>query len=150
MDTLRPIRGRSASFVRMKIQDPHGQTWRVTRRWVPWRRRLRGAWERMPDLPSGDDPVSMVLAVAMLILALPVLVLTFVAGLEFLLILLFLPFAVLGRVLFGQHWTVEARNGFTPVWEARAGSWRESRTMIQDVATVIQQGHLPPRTIARD
>lgn len=134
----------------MKIQDPHGQTWRVTRRWVPWRRRLRGAWEKMPDLPTGDDPISMVLTVVILVLALPVLLLALIAGLEFLLVLLLLPFAILARVLFGQHWTIEARNGFTPVWEAPAGSWAESRRAIQDVATAIQQGQLPPRNITRE
>lgn len=104
----------------------------------------------MPDLPSGDDPISMVLAMVMLILALPVLIVALVAGLELLVILLLLPFAVLGRMLFGQQWTIEARNGFTPVWEAPAGRWGQSRRVIRDVATAIQQGHLPPRNITRE
>ena len=132
----------------VKITDPHGQTWRVSRRWVPWRRKLKGTWEKMPDLPHGDDPISMVLTVILLIICLPVLLLALVASLEFLLILLVLPFVVLGRVLFGQHWTIEARLDWTPVWEEPAGSWRESRRAIQDVAAAIQQGHLPPQNIA--
>ncbi len=135
---------------RVKIKDPHGQTWRVTRRWVPWRRKLKGTWERMPELPSGDDPISMILTVIMLILCLPVLILALVASLEFLLILLLLPFVILGRIIFGQHWTIEARLDWTPVWEEAAGSWSDSGRAIQDVATAIQRGHLPPHNIPAD
>ncbi|USQ79602.1 hypothetical protein NF556_18730 [Ornithinimicrobium faecis] len=134
----------------MKIKDPHGQTWRVTRRWVPWRRKLKGTWERMPELPSGDDPISMILTVIMLILCLPVLILALVASLEFLLILLLLPFVILRRIIFGQHWTIEARLDWTPVWEEAAGSWSDSGRAIQDVATAIQRGHLPPHNIPVD
>ncbi len=135
---------------RVKIKDPHGQTWRVTRRWVPWRRKLKGTWERMPELPSGDDPISMILTVIMLILCLPVLILALVASLEFLLILLLLPFVILRRIIFGQHWTIEARLDWTPVWEEAAGSWSDSGRAIQDVATAIQRGHLPPHNIPVD
>lgn len=101
----------------------------------------------MPDLPGGDDPISTAISVVILILALPILVLALIAGLEFLLVLVVLPFAILGRVLLGQHWTIEARLGWTPVWEEPAGSWSESGRAIQDVAAAIQQGHLPPRNL---
>lgn len=136
-----------ARFPRVKIKDPRGQTWRVTRRWVPWRRRLKGAWDLVPTLPGGDDPISMVLTVVILIVCLPIIILALVASLEFLLILLVLPFAILARVIFGQHWTIEARRGFEPYWEEPAGTWRESGRAIQDVATAIRQGHLPPRNL---
>lgn len=98
----------------MKVKDPSGQTWRVTRRWVPWRRRLKGVLSSMPDGAGGfgDDPVSLVLGVIFLIIMIPFLVLAFVAALELLLLLLVIPFALLARALFGQHWTVEARRGF--------------------------------------
>lgn len=62
----------------------------------------------MPDPPRGDDPISMVVTVIILIICLPVLILALVASLEFLLILLVLPFAVLARVVFGQHSTIDA------------------------------------------
>lgn len=129
----------------MKVKDPTGQTWRVTRRWVPWRRRLKGTLDVIPDTPTlGDDPISLVIGGLLLILMLPFLLLTLVAGLEFLLLLLVLPFAILGRVLFGRHWTIEARQGWHPTWEEPAGDWTESRQAIQDVATAIERGHLPP------
>lgn len=132
----------------MKVKDPTGQTWRVSRRWVPWRRRLKGALEAMPDTPTlGDDPISLVFGGILLILMLPFLLLILVAGLEFLLLLLVLPFAILGRVLFGQHWTIEARRGWHPCWEGSAGDWTEGRQAIRDVATAIERGHLPPSTL---
>ncbi|WP_154402034.1 hypothetical protein [Ornithinimicrobium cavernae] len=134
----------------MKVTDPRGQTWRVTRRWVPWRRRLKGAWELMPSLPHGDDPVSMVLTVIILIVCLPILLLALIAGLEFLALLVVLPFAILGRMLFGQHWTIEARRGWEPFWEEQAGSWRQSGQAIRDVSGAIAQGHQPPRNVGQD
>ncbi len=102
----------------------------------------------MPDTPAlGDDPISLVIGGIALILMLPFLLLVLVAGLELLLLLLVLPFAILGRVLFGAHWTIEARRGWHPSWEESAGDWVESRQAIRDVATAIEAGHLPPSTL---
>lgn len=132
----------------MKVKDPAGQTWRVSRRWVPWRRRLKGALDAAPDLPTlGDDPISSIIGVLFLILMLPLLLIVLVAGLEFLLLLLVLPFAILGRIVFGAHWTIEARQGWHPSWEESAGDWAQSRQAIRDVAAAIERGHLPPSTL---
>lgn len=131
----------------VKVKDTQGRTWRVTRRWVPWRRRLKGAVELLPDLPSGDDPVSAAISVIMLILFLPVILLVLLSGVELLLVLLIVPFAALARVLFGRQWTIEARRGWTPWWEARAGDWRQSGQAIRDVAAAIGKGVLPPPNI---
>jgi len=131
----------------VKVRDPFGQTWRVSRRWVPWRRRLKGAIELMPDLPTGDDPISMVILVIMLVLFAPVIVVVLLSGVELLLVLLVVPFAALGRVIFGQQWTIEARRGWRPWWEAKAGTWGQSGQAIRDVATAIERGTLPPATI---
>lgn len=134
----------------MKITDPSGQTWRVTRRWVPWRRRLKGSLGDVPNImPSGlgDDPVSAVIFLVCLVIMLPFLVLALIAGLELLLVLLVLPFALLGRVVFGRHWTVEARKGWTIWWEVPAGDWQDSEVKIHEVADAIRIGNLPPRTV---
>ncbi len=104
----------------------------------------------MPSLPHGDDPVSMVLTVIILIVCLPILLLALIAGLEFLALLVVLPFAILGRMLFGQHWTIEARRGWEPFWEEQAGSWRQSGQAIRDVSGAIAQGHQPPRNVGQD
>lgn len=132
----------------MKVKDPTGQTWRVSRRWVPWRRRLKDVLDVVPDTPVlGDDPISLVIGGIILILMLPFLLLLVVAGLEFLLLLLVLPFAILGRVLFGRHWTIEARRGWRPIWEEPAGDWAQSRQAIRDVATALERGHWPPSNL---
>jgi len=132
----------------VKISDRSGQTWRVSRRWVPWRRRLKGFTDAMPDLPGlGDDPISAVFGIIMLILAIPFLLLVLAGGLEFVLLFVVLPFGILGRVLFGQHWTIEVRQGWRPWWEAPAGNWRESALRIHDVAAEIERGTVPPQTI---
>lgn len=133
----------------VKVKDPAGQTWRVTRRWVPWRRRLKGSLDAIPDLPVtlGDDPISAIIGIVFLIILLPFLVLALIAGLELLLLLLVLPFAVLARIAFGRHWTIEARRGFTIWWEAEAGSWQAGGLRIHDVAAAIERGDPPPQTV---
>ncbi|HEY9566391.1 MAG TPA: hypothetical protein VIR30_21720 [Nocardioides sp.] len=124
----------------MKVRDPQGNTWRVTRRWVPWRRRFGSdALDWAPD-SMFDDFVWFVLAI-------PFLVLAVIFGLELLLLLAVLPFAILGRVAFGRHWTVEARKGFTPWFEIAAGGWNDSGNRITQIAEAIQRGALPPRTL---
>lgn len=132
------------------MRDPQGQVWRVTRRWVPWRRRLKDSLDSAPDLPFdglGDDPISAIVGIVLLIILLPFLVLALVAGLELLLILLVLPFAVLARVLFGKHWHVEVRRGFTPVHEVEAGDWQASGLKIHELAGLLERGDTVPQTL---
>ena len=133
----------------MKVEDPSGQTWRVTRRWVPWRRRLKGHVRGLDLIPSGlgDDPLSVLIFLVLLVIALPFVLLAVVAGIELLLVLLLLPFALVGRVLLGSHWTVEARRGFTIWWDAPAGDWQASGVRIHEVADDVRRGTLPPRTV---
>ena len=107
--------------------------------------------DAVPDMPLldglGDDPISVIIAVVALVLLAPFVILVLVAGAEFLLLLLVLPFAVLGRALFGRHWTVEVRRGWRPWWEGRAGDWQASASRIHDVAAAIRRGELPERTL---
>ena len=115
---------------------------------MPWRRRLKGFTDAVPDFPElGDDPISAVIGIIFLIILLPFVLLALVSGLEFLLLLVVMPFGILGRVLFGKHWTIEVRQGWRPWWEAPGGDWRESGLRIHDVAADIQRGTLPPQTL---
>ena len=134
----------------MKVTDPSGQTWRVTRRWVPWRRRLKNKSDLVPDLPSGlgDDPISAVIGLVLLVLALPFLLLALLVTLELLLLLLLVPFALLARVVFGRHWSIEARRGFTTVWQDTAGDWQASGVRIHEVAAAIETGRTPPQNVS--
>ncbi len=133
----------------MTVQDPNGQTWRVSRRWVPWRRRLAGALDAVPPTPGslGDDPVGLVLGAIFLVLLIPAAVLLLLAGLELLVLALAMPLALAGRVLLGRHWVVEVRRGWQPWWEAETGDWRACELRIYEIADEIRRGELPPRTI---
>lgn len=79
----------------------------------------------VPNLPVGlgDDPISAIIGLLVLIVMIPFLLLAVIAGLEFLLLLLVLPFALVGRALFGRHWVVEARKGFRIWWDAPSSLW---------------------------
>lgn len=136
----------------MKVEDSSGQAWRVTRRWVPWRRRLsaRDA-DFAPEVPGGlgDDLFSAIIFVVFLVLAIPFVLLALLVAVELLLLLLLLPFAVLGRIVLGRHWHVELRRGFSPWWEVEAGDWRASGLKIHEVADLVRRGETPERTLGR-
>jgi hypothetical protein len=132
----------------VKVQHD-GTTWRVTRRWVPWRRRLRTI--DGPDVGDGitlgDDPVSAVVGVVLLVLLLPFLVVALFVLLELLLLLLLVPLAAVVRVLLGRHWFVEVRRGWVPYYEEEAGDWQQSGERIHQLAQAIERGDLPPQTL---
>lgn len=135
----------------MKVRDRTGQTWRITRRWVPWRRRIKGAWELVPDwMPSvsADGAVGLILLVLTIVVLLPFLLVITAAAVELLVLLLVFPFALLGRVLFGRHWTIEARRGFEIWWQQEVGDWQASGVRIHEVADAIRRGEIPENNVA--
>lgn len=129
----------------MKVVDPQGRTWRVSRRWMPWRRRTStDGLDAGPDTSGlGDDPISVVLGLLALVLFIPFVLVLLLVTLEILLLLLLLPFAVLGRVLLGRHWRVEVRDGWTFAWETEAGGWSQSGRMIAHLAEGLGHGLTP-------
>lgn len=135
----------------MKVTDPSGQTWRVSRRWLPWRR--RASKKDVDPLDAIDfvdaDPASWAVAAVFFFLALllPVVLLAVLVAVELLLLLALLPFAVLARVLFGRHWRVELRRGWTPWHEEEAGGWQASGLRIHDLAADLRRGAIPVRTL---
>ncbi|MFC7503063.1 hypothetical protein ACOACQ_05100 [Nocardioides sp. CPCC 206347] len=130
----------------MKVIDDHGQVWRVTRRWLPWRPH-RHKVDPSLWLDGVDDPIGFLILLVIGFFVLPVVLVGLFLTLEVLLILLLLPFAVIGRIALGKHWWVEARKGFSPYWEVQAGNWRQSRDQIRKVAGDIERGDLPLRTL---
>ena len=128
-----------------------GATWRVTRRWVPWRRRARGAskvWDLVPSVPGGgDDIVSLIIMIIFAPVILVALLLTIVAAIEFAVLFALVPFLALGRILFGRHWIIEVRRGFEPYYEMHAGDWKQSGERIHRIAEAIARGDLPPHTL---
>jgi len=137
----------------VKVEDPTGQTWRVTRRWVPWRRRWKSELRTPTDLaPSGlgEVPAGAIVFLVCLVIAIPLLVLSLIAGAQLLLVVLLVPLALLGRAMFGRNWTIEARKGYAIWWETPAGDWQASMIKIHEVADEIRIGALPPRTVDAD
>lgn len=136
----------------MKVTDPDGQVWRVSRRWVPWRRKIKDVPTGGLDVPDfGVDDDLGIFAIIGLILfvifVLPFLLLAFLVAAEFALILLVLPFAVLGRVLFGRRWHVELRRGWKPWTEVEAGRWTEATLTIHQLADAVRRGETPAPTL---
>lgn len=146
----------------MRATDPQGRTYSVTRRWVPWRRRIREVDATGPDLlpdvgSLGDDPLSAVLLVvfglAALVVVLPGVLLLLGAAVEVALLLALLPLAVLARTLAGVPWEVEVRRtgrgrgGLAwPVVHAEpAGGWSQSRTRIHELVHELEQGTFAAR-----
>ena len=138
----------------MKATDPTGHTYSVTRRWMPWRRRIKDVDppDSFGDLGGlGDDPVSMVLALVLglvaLVLLLPGLLLLLGLAVEVTLLVSLLPVVVLARTLFGVPWEVEVRDTSPAgglVWPVvhtePAGGWTDSGARIIELAGEIQRG----------
>ncbi|WGL51716.1 hypothetical protein P5P86_17375 [Nocardioides sp. BP30] len=133
----------------MRATDPAGVTYRVRRRWLPWRWRRRFSarpWD--PDPLAGIDLADSVtgailgaLGAIAVAIVLPILILTLITGAEFLLLLLVLPIA-LGARLFGRHWQVEVRRGWRLLYEVDGGDWNRSRRVIADLVERIRLGRL--------
>jgi hypothetical protein len=129
----------------MKVLDRHGRRWKVRRRWLPWRRRVRD----VPDVPIdgglGDDPISMVIGLVLLVLAIPALIVTLVLVAELLLLLVLLPVAVVGRLLLPVPWTIElwsrpARRrvlGWHLEHEVPVRGWRASGERMGELAAEL-------------
>lgn len=127
----------------MKIKTPAGETFRIHRRWLPWRRRIEttdGLSGDVSDLTDLDDPIALVIAA---ILAIPLLAtLAFVIG-EVILLLLLLPFFVLARSVFGTPWIIEVTHQRELVHAEQAQGWGASRDLIERLAASINAGELP-------
>lgn len=142
-------KARVATVCLVKVQTPAAETYRIHRRWLPWRRRTRAdALDWMPDFPGGDvdfdDDFGLVL-VALLLLPFLV-ILAFVVG-EVLLLLLLLPFFVLARSVFGTPWVIEVtRKGKVVHIEAVEG-WAASSKRVECLATGLRQGGPPPEEL---
>lgn len=98
-------------------------SWSVHLRWAPWFRvvRLRLAGDRWPRLSEG--PISVVLRFAWLLLVVPVLL---GCWLELLVLLLLLPFVLVGRVM-GLGWWLEIRTRGCRAGVVRVGSLAAAR-----------------------
>lgn len=129
----------------MKVQTPKGETYRIRRRWLPWRRHDTKALDWLPpgSAVSGldDNPISFVLGAIVLI---PILVVLAVVVGELLLLLLLLPFFVLARSIFGTPWVIEVTHRREVVHAEEVKGWGASQQRINDLVTATGRGELPP------
>lgn len=130
----------------MKVTDPTGDTWRVGRRWLPWRPRRRrvDASDASVDLAgSADDLViAAIILVVVVVVAVvaPWIFVGAVLAVEILVVVLLLPLFVLLRGLRVARWPVAVRRGRSVVWEESVRGWRGSRDRIREIAGAISRG----------
>lgn len=133
----------------MKVVDRFGRRWNVRRRWLPWRRKVRD----VPDTPDfagdlGDDPISAIIGLFLLVLAIPAILVVLLLVAELLLLIALLPIVVLVRLILPVPWTIElwARPeerrwlGWHLEHEVRVAGWRASGARITAMAAEIETG----------
>ena len=123
----------------MRVTDSNGTKWRVKRRWVPWRRRVRDfAYDVPMSNGLGDDPISAIVGILVLILAIPLILLALVAMLELFLLVLLLPIVMLIRAMFGGAWPVEVFRDRKLQSTEYVKGWSASRERVHDLAEQIR------------
>jgi hypothetical protein len=133
---------------------PDGVHWRVGRRWLPFRVRLRrdnwrdAAPTDFGDLALFDSPggvlAGLALTAAVILLLLVIWPIVAIA-LEVVLVALILIGAVGGRVILRRPWTVVARSEREQEHSWRVAGWRRSGRLIDEIAESLESGRaLPP------
>lgn len=141
-------------LLHVRVQGPDSSSFHVHRVWLPWRRRLRDAPDTgdgwMGGQSLGDDPISALIGLVLLILFLPILLFFLLAAVELLLLsLLVVPFAF-ARSLFGIPWTIRvSRNGVDEHTEQVKG-WFASRRRMQELGELARNGQLAYLAAASD
>ncbi|WP_212755298.1 hypothetical protein [Flexivirga aerilata] len=124
-----------------KAASPWGRTYKVKRRWLPWRR-TKGGLDGMDSPPDlGDDPLSIILFV---VLAVPLIIVLVLFFGELLLLMLLLPVFVLARAVHGEPWTIEVLDRDDVVYTERVKGWNASQERIDQIAKLIRAGIAPP------
>jgi hypothetical protein len=144
-----------------EVQAPDGRVWRVRRRWLPkqprrvprsivrdgYPERSRWWWWGPPDFDFGLDGLLGAIGAVVTLVFLLVFLLTIVFPLiaftlELLLFVVLATAGVIGRLVFGRPWRIEAATIGTPrmTREIQAKGLRGSREAIDELALEISSG----------
>lgn len=129
----------------MKVVDQRGVTWRVHRRWLPWRRKVRD----VPDAPisvsatGGDDLLSGIIMIFAAIVLIPVVLVLAVMLAELLLLLLLVPVWAVARAVRGGGWPIEVHRDKSLIAEETVHGWSASGRRIREIAGLIESGQTP-------
>lgn len=129
----------------MRITGPDDSDIRIDRLWVPWQRKLRDTPSSPVDgwgTDLGDDPISAIIGVVLLILLLPVLLFLLLAAVELLLLALLVVPVAFARSLFGIPWTVRVRRNGEVLRVERIRGWFASRRRMVELAEHARTGQL--------
>lgn len=139
------------------VVAPSRVRWRVGRRWLPFRVRIRrDVWRELgPDNVGDtgwffDEPGGILAALAAAAVLLLVLFVAFpivAIAVELVVVAVVLLGAVAGRVILRRPWTIYAVSELAePIQEHtwRVVGWRRSRRLIDQVAESLERGHEPP------
>jgi|tagenome__1003787_1003787.scaffolds.fasta_scaffold19884229_2 hypothetical protein len=134
---------------RRSVTSPDGTKWKLGRRWFPrWKKLGRAdVGDFGPDIPDfgGDDLgiIGTILLAIFLVIAAIFLVLVLfnvvAIAIELMIFIVVALAGFLGRVVFRKPWTVFASSkGMTH--ERQVVGWRDSRVLIDDMATRLASG----------
>lgn len=136
----------------MKVTTEGGSTWRISRRWLPWRRRMRfGSWvnglldlmglgsaaggrgmSTFNDLPGLLQALYLLFWVVVLI---PLLLLSALMAGELAIAAILLPFVLAARFWFKTPWIVEVIGHRGHVHhEVPVAGWEESQVAVAELA----------------
>jgi hypothetical protein len=133
------------------VDDPSGSTWRVKRRWLPWRLRGRDPSDfvDVADVAdvgdSADDlliGLMIFVGVLLLIVVVPFIAVLAVLVAELFLLLLLLPLFVTLRAASVARWPVEAWRGERLVHAEAIRGWSRSHRRMLELAEDIRLGRL--------
>jgi hypothetical protein len=143
-----------STFRSRRAVTPDGTEWRVGRRWLTRGMRHNWAWRRkkggdvadfdlLEGLPGLDLDEALLFVAAVLVVLL-VLIPLLLFGFELVLVGCVLAASLVGRLLLGRPWLIEART-VTPASAGRVvqwqvSGWRQSNELVRDVAADLTAG----------
>lgn len=133
----------------MIVEDPSGETWRIKRRWLPWRLRKRKPEQLIdgvPDVGGVDDIVAALVVFIVLVLVVvfvPIVAVLTLLVAELLILLLLLPLFVVLRATFVARWPIEVWQGERLVHAEAVRGWSDSHRRMIELADGIRLGVRP-------